>query len=107
MCFIEALTSITPPFIVAGVSPFCHSFFAVFQLFMHTITITASGRLARRPFRRSIIMCANNRPDAKALMENLKKPMPVGKKAAYIIKNTFLKIINLKSCCGHQGEPGC
>jgi hypothetical protein len=52
-------------------------------------------------------MCANNRPDSKAVMENLKKPMPVGKKAVYIIKNTFLKIINLKSCCGHQGEPGC
>jgi hypothetical protein len=52
-------------------------------------------------------MCANNRPNAKAVMENLKKPMPFGKKAAYIIKNTFLKIIKLKSCCGHQGEPGC
>jgi len=52
-------------------------------------------------------MCANNRPDAKAVMENLKKPMPVGKKTAYIIKNTFLKIINLKSCCRHPGEPGC
>jgi len=52
-------------------------------------------------------MCADNRPNAKAVMENLKKPMPIVKKAAYIIKNTFLKIINLKNCCRHQGEPGC
>jgi hypothetical protein len=52
-------------------------------------------------------MCVDNRPNAKAVLENLKKPMPLGKKAAYIIKNTFIKIMNLISCCGHQGEPGC
>jgi hypothetical protein len=52
-------------------------------------------------------MCAENRPDVKAVMNNLRKPMPFVKKIGLIIKNSALKIIRLKSCCGHPGEPGC
>jgi hypothetical protein len=52
-------------------------------------------------------MCANDRPSAKAIFDNLKKPMPFGKKIGLIIKNTALKIMRLKSCCRNPGEPGC
>jgi len=57
--------------------------------------------------RGGIRMCAENRPDVKAVMDNLRKPMPFVKKIGLIIKNSALKIIRLKSCCGHLGEPGC
>lgn len=54
-----------------------------------------------------IKMCTENRPDVKAVMDNLRKPMSFVKKIGHIIKNSALKIIRLKSCCGHPGEPGC
>jgi hypothetical protein len=54
-----------------------------------------------------IKMCAENRPDVKAVMDNLRKPMPFVKKIGLIIKNSALKIIRLKGCCEHPGEPGC
>ena len=52
-------------------------------------------------------MCAENRPDVKAVMANLRKPIPFVKKIGLIIKNSALKIIRLKGCCEHPGEPGC
>lgn len=52
-------------------------------------------------------MCTENRPNAKAVMDNLKKPMPFIKKIGLIMKNSVLKIVRLKNCCGHPGEPGC
>jgi hypothetical protein len=52
-------------------------------------------------------MCANNRPSAKAVRDNLRKQMPFGKKIGLIIKNTALKIVRFKNCCGNPGEPGC
>jgi hypothetical protein len=57
--------------------------------------------------RGGIKMCAENRPDVKAVMDNLRKPIPFVKKIGLIIKNSALKIIRLKGCCGHPGEPGC
>jgi hypothetical protein len=52
-------------------------------------------------------MCAEKRPNARDVMDNLKKPMPLGKKFAVLIRNSFIKITKLRSCCGHPGEPGC
>jgi hypothetical protein len=52
-------------------------------------------------------MCANNRPSAKAVRENLRKQMPFGKKIGFTIKNTVLKIARFRNCCGNPGEPGC
>jgi len=52
-------------------------------------------------------MCTKERPDIKAVLENLKQPLPFGKKMHLFIRNNVLKIIRLKSCCGHPGEPGC
>jgi hypothetical protein len=33
--------------------------------------------------------------------------MPFIKKIGLIMKNSVLKIVRLKNCCGHPGEPGC
>ena len=52
-------------------------------------------------------MCADKRPSARAVIDNLKKPMPLGKKIASFVKNSVTKITRLQSCCGHPGEPGC
>ncbi len=52
-------------------------------------------------------MCAKGRPNAKAVIDNLKKPMPIWKKVGLIIKNSALKIVRFQNCCGHPGEPGC
>jgi len=52
-------------------------------------------------------MCANKRPSAKAVRDNLRKQMSFGKKFRLIIKNTTLKIVQFRSCCGNPGEPGC
>ena len=48
-----------------------------------------------------------NRPNLKSLLANLKVPMPVRKKIWLIIRNNAIKILTLKDCCGHPGEPGC
>jgi hypothetical protein len=53
------------------------------------------------------MMCNKERPDAKAVLENLKQPLSFGKKMQYIIRNNILKIVRLNVCCGHPGEPGC
>lgn len=52
-------------------------------------------------------MCASERPDLKAVIDNLKQPLPILRKIFLLIKNSLLKIIRLRSCCGHPGEPGC
>lgn len=52
-------------------------------------------------------MCASNRLDIKNIFNNLKQQMPIRKKIYLFIKNNLIKIVKLKSCCGHPGEPGC
>jgi len=52
-------------------------------------------------------MCADKRPNAKAVLDNLKSPMPFIRKIGLIIKNSARKIRNLQNCCGNPGEPGC
>ncbi len=53
-------------------------------------------------------MCANpDAPDTDAFLRNLRAPIPTPRKIKLVLKNTGLKIVRLKSCCGHPGEPGC
>jgi len=52
-------------------------------------------------------MCVEGRPDLRIAIDNLKQHLPVGKKLGLFIKNSFIKISRLNSCCGHPGEPGC
>jgi hypothetical protein len=52
-------------------------------------------------------MSNRDRPDVKVVLDNLRTPMPLGKKIRLFIRNNALKIARLKTCCGHPGEPGC
>lgn len=52
-------------------------------------------------------MCEKRRPNREAFLENLEKPLPTGKKVYLVLRNTALKIIRLRDCCDHPGEPGC
>jgi len=52
-------------------------------------------------------MCSDNKPDLRDFLDNLKKPMPLSKKARLYLRNNLLKIRRLRSCCGNYGEPGC
>ena len=49
-------------------------------------------------------MCANNRPSAKAVRDNLRKQMPFGKKIGLVIKNTALKIVRFRNCWETPGS---
>jgi hypothetical protein len=42
-----------------------------------------------------------------AFQRNIRVPMPIGRKVYLVVRNTGLKIVRLKQCCGHPGEPGC
>lgn len=58
--------------------------------------------------KRSFAMCAQKkRPNVKAVVNNISKPMPLAKKLSLLIKNNAYKLAHLKNCCGHPGEPGC
>jgi hypothetical protein len=46
-------------------------------------------------------------PNPNAALRNLRQPMPVGRKVRLVVRNTALRFVRLKSCCGHPGEPGC
>ena len=52
-------------------------------------------------------MCEDRGPSSRAVFSNLRKPVPFVRKIRLIIKNSALKIIRMKNCCGHPGEPGC
>lgn len=52
-------------------------------------------------------MCNKERPTLDAIIGNLKSSMPLSKKVRLFIRNSALKILKLRSCCGHPGEPGC
>ena len=41
-------------------------------------------------------MCKKERPEIKAVLENLKQPLPFGKKMHLFIRNNVLKIIRMK-----------
>ena len=46
-------------------------------------------------------------PSPSAFLNNLRKPMPLGRKVRLVVRNSALKAIHLSQCCGHPGEPGC
>lgn len=52
-------------------------------------------------------MCAGPGPSGSAFIRNLRKPMPLGKKLRLVLRNEWIKISRMQSCCGHYGEPGC
>jgi hypothetical protein len=38
---------------------------------------------------------------------NFAQPMPLPRKLGLALRNTWIKVSHLQSCCGHPGEPGC
>lgn len=54
-------------------------------------------------------MCGDYKPGPRpdAFVANLRQDMPLPRKVALVLKNTGLKIVRFKNCCGHPGEPGC
>jgi hypothetical protein len=48
-----------------------------------------------------------SKPRPSAFLDNLKKPMPAGKKLKVISRNYWRRFVLLQPCCGHPGEPGC
>jgi hypothetical protein len=55
-------------------------------------------------------MCSNPepaKPSGSAFVGNMKAPMPLGRKVRLVVRNSTLKVVRLRSCCGHPGEPGC
>jgi hypothetical protein len=43
----------------------------------------------------------------RALINNLRQPMPLWHKLRLLLGNTLIKIKTRRSCCGHYGQPGC
>jgi hypothetical protein len=54
-------------------------------------------------------MCSQKKkkPSMKDTVSNLSVPMPLARKISLLIRNNTYKLLNLKTCCGHPGEPGC
>jgi len=55
-------------------------------------------------------MCSSPQPVKPSdvpFMRNLRAPMPLGRKVYLVARNGGLKVIRLRPCCGHPGEPGC
>jgi hypothetical protein len=40
-------------------------------------------------------------------LKNLKKTMPLGRKLRLFLRNNWIKMRAVSSCCGNYGEPGC
>ena len=47
------------------------------------------------------------RPSARAFWTNLSGSGSWPQKIRLLLRNNWLKLVKMKSCCGHQGEPGC
>jgi hypothetical protein len=55
-------------------------------------------------------MCAGDgrgRMSPSAFFQNLRAPMPLGHKLKLVFSNEARRVLRLRSCCGHPGEPGC
>jgi hypothetical protein len=53
-------------------------------------------------------MCAEQRHGTpQETLENLRKPMPIGRKLRTFLRNNWIKIRTGSACCGNYGEPGC
>jgi hypothetical protein len=47
-------------------------------------------------------------PSAKTGIDNWRRSeLPFSEKLRLSMRNTFTKLRNRSSCCGHPGEPGC
>jgi hypothetical protein len=51
-------------------------------------------------------MCSENRCGSQSI-QNLRQPMPLGRKIKLILRNNWIKLRTRSSCCGNYGEPGC
>jgi hypothetical protein len=40
-------------------------------------------------------------------IQNLRQPMPMGRKIKLVLRNSLTKLNTRSSCCGNYGEPGC
>lgn len=49
----------------------------------------------------------DEKPNLKDFVSNIRKNGSWYRKIHRILKNSFIKLITLKNCCGHPGEPGC
>lgn len=56
-------------------------------------------------------MCANHnhdgQPSLRATLENVRRPMPLGRKLKRFLRNNWIKVRTGSNCCGNHGEPGC
>jgi hypothetical protein len=54
-------------------------------------------------------VCSEERPPTpRSYVENLKTPMPLGRKLRLLSQNVLRRFVPKPSrCCGHPGEPGC
>ena len=51
-------------------------------------------------------MC-DKRQLSYSLLDNLRTPMPLGRKLRLVLVNNLTKIRRLRGCCGNYGQPGC
>lgn len=49
----------------------------------------------------------SRRPSIQASLENLRQPMPLGRKLRLVFRNNWIKVRTASDCCGNYGEPGC
>jgi hypothetical protein len=53
-------------------------------------------------------MCAEQqRGSFQETLENLRQPMPIGRKLYLFLRNNWIKVRTRSTCCGNHGEPGC
>ena len=53
-------------------------------------------------------MCGEDRHGTLSeARQNLRQPMPLGRKIWLVLRNSWLKIRTRSDCCGNYGEPGC
>jgi hypothetical protein len=53
-------------------------------------------------------MCSNERQDGpRGYLANLRQPMPWWRKLYVVVRNMWLRVLRMDTCCGHPGEPGC
>jgi hypothetical protein len=46
-------------------------------------------------------------PSPRDFIANLRAPMPWRQKLRLALKNHLRKLLTVRNCCGHPGEPGC
>ena len=46
-------------------------------------------------------------PSLRDIIENLRMPMPFGRKIRLMLRNYWIRIVRRQDCCGHPDEPGC